>query len=114
MAITMDTTSTLFEAREPFDRKWTERTSFDLLEHQADLLLGRSMNACVSNGLFPRQQVIVLRREAFERASFQCIVLGILDPAFDLPLVLRCVRLGGKDDGSIVLGERLEFGATKK
>ena len=103
----MNRSASFLEVREPIGRQRQQCCAFDLIEEFADLLLGRSVNACVGNRLLPLKQVFILSGQSLELAPFQGVVLGIFDPVFDLAFVLWLIGPGGENYRAVVLGQRL-------
>jgi hypothetical protein len=87
MAVSMDATLSFFKAGKQATGQGQQAGSLDLIEDPAHLLPDGAVNACVGHRAFPVGQKKVLRPQTFKAAPFEGIVLGILDPGFDLALM---------------------------
>jgi len=68
------------------------------------------VNPGVGNGTFPMGQGLVLFLQAGKLFSFEAVVLDVLHPRLDFPLVSRHVRLGRQDHRAVVPAEGLHLG----
>ncbi len=98
------------EVREAVDRQREQLGFLVLFKEFSDLLASRSVDACVSDGLFPVQQVFVLLSQAGERATFECVLLNVVHAPFDFALVARRSRFGRQQDRAVMLAETLQLG----
>ena len=110
MPIAADLSLRLMEVLESRGRKRQEGGSFDLVEVGEHLLLGRAVNPSVSRVPFPLLQKVVLFEKACEHSLPERVLLNVIDPAFDLPLVLRRSRLRGEHRRAVVTAELLDLG----
>ena len=77
-----------------------------------DLLLDRAVDSRVGDAAFLFQKELIPFLEAFKRAAFGRVVLGVLHAVFDLPFVAWRIGLRGNEGGAVMSGKRLQFGMT--
>ncbi len=76
----------------------------------ADLLASGAGSGSYQSGGFPVHQEIVLLDERCECATSQCVLLDIIDTAFDLAFMARCVWLGRQDRGAVMFFKGAQLG----
>ena len=75
-----------------------------------DLLLGGAVDALAGDSLVPTLQMLILRIQALEAASFERAGVGISDASFDFSVLVRSARMDGQHGEAVVASERTEDG----
>src|SRR5262245_1522315 len=106
VTVAMNHALAFLEVGESLRRQRQQRRLLDLLEDRTDLPTRRAVNACVGHGPFPIEQITVLLLETREGATFERVLLYVVDATFDLALVPRRVRFGRQQRDAVMPAER--------